>query len=119
MRNKKKRDTIFNSTPNQSILSTGKSFRTIQRYKKKSFEEQFKRLDFLFNKGIYTMKQASVILDIDRSNICRYVGKRKKNSSIYFVRFGICPITKTSGVGFYTINKDIFNNTLNSINNGK
>lgn len=112
-----KRDAIINSTP-QSIPFTGESFRTNQRYKKTSFNEQFKRLDSMFFQGCYTMKQASILTKIDRANICRYVSKRKKTNSIYLVKYGICPITKSSGVGFYTTNKELFHSLIQN-NNGK
>ncbi len=107
-----------NRTPQNSISSTGESFRTNQIYKNLSFNEQFKRLDFKFFQGCYTMKQVSILTKIDRANICRYISKRKKTNSIYLVKYGICPITKHSGVGFYTTNKELFHSLI-QINNGK
>lgn len=96
-------------TPFSNHCSTGESFTTKQRYKKQSWKDQFRKLDIEFNKGIYTMKTVSVKLDIDRANICRYISKRKKQNRIYLVHYGICPITKSGGVGFYTSNIDLFN----------
>lgn len=116
MKNQKKRGAIINNTP-QSIPLTGESFRINQRYKKTSFNEQFKRLDLMFFQGYYTMKQVSIQSNIDRANICRYISKRRRQNSIYLVKYGICPITKSSGVGFYTTNKELFH-SLTQTKNG-
>jgi hypothetical protein len=67
-------------------------------------EQQFKKW---FNSGIFTMKQVSVKTDIDRANLCRFVGKLKKTKSIYLVRKGVCPITKDIA-GFYTTNYNLY-----------
>ncbi len=67
-------------------------------------EQQFQKW---FNRGIFTMKQVSVKTDIDRANICRYVGKLKKTNSIYLVKKSICPITKDIA-GFYTTNYNLY-----------
>jgi hypothetical protein len=107
-----------NRTPKNSIPSNEESYRTNQRYKNLSFDEQFKRLDFNFSQGCFTMKQVSILTKIDRANICRYISKRRKTKSIYLVKYGICPITKHSGVGFYTTNKELFHSLIQN-NNGK
>jgi hypothetical protein len=107
-----------NRTPQNSISSTGESFRTNQIYKNLSFNEQFKRLDLFFFQGCYSIKQVSIQTNIDRSNICQYIEKRRKTNNIYFVKLGICPITKQTGVGFYTTNKELFH-ILIQTNNGK
>lgn len=117
MKNQNKRGND-NRTPQNSILSTGESFGTNQRYKNLSFNEQFNRLDLLFLQGFYTMKQASILSKIDRANICRYISKRRKTNNIYLVKYGICPITKHSKVGFYTTNKELFHSLIQT-NNGK
>lgn len=67
-------------------------------------EQQFQKW---FNRGIFTMKQVSVKTDIDRANICRFIGKMKRSNSIYLVRRGICPITKDIA-GFYTTNYNLY-----------
>lgn len=75
----------------------------------RSWNSQFKTLDAEFSKGLFTMKQMSVRTKIDRANICRYIAQRRKQNKIHLVKFGICPITKTGGVGFYTMNWEKFN----------
>jgi hypothetical protein len=107
-----------NRHPQNSISSTGESFGITQSYKKQFFNEQFKVLDFKFFQGCYTMKQVSVQTNIDRANICRYISKRKRQNKVYLVRFGICPITKTPGVGFYTTNLELFHSLI-QVQNGK
>ena len=67
-------------------------------------EQQFKKW---FNRGIFTMKQVSVKTEIDRANVCRFVGKMKRSNSVYLVRKGICPITKDIA-GFYTTNYNLY-----------
>ncbi|MBU3661477.1 MAG: hypothetical protein FGM14_16555 [Flavobacteriales bacterium] len=67
-------------------------------------EQQFKKW---FNCGIFTMKQVAVKTDIDRANVCRFIGKMKRSKSVYLVRKGICPITKDIA-GFYTTNYDLY-----------
>ena len=103
---KKNKGSNAKRTPSNCI--TGESLTTNQRYKKQSWDDQFKRLDIEFRKGVYTMKTVSLKLDIDRANICRYIGKRRKQNKIYLVKYGICPITKTGGVGFYTTNSELY-----------
>ena len=49
-------------------------------------EQQFQKL---FNRGIFTMKQVSVKTDVDRANVCRFVGKMKRSNNIYLVRKGL------------------------------
>ena len=103
MKEQKKERDLFPPL-NQSILS-------IQKY-----EKQIKCFDFLFSSGAFTMKQVSVKSNVDRANICRYVAKRKQNNTIYLVRFGICPITKHTGVGFYTTNKALYSSLTRGSN---
>lgn len=93
-------------TPVISRVNLSKS--TCQRYKKLAWKYQFRLLDIEFNKGFYTMKTVSIKLDIDRANICRYIGKRRKENKIYLVKFGKCPITGSNGVGFYTSNYELY-----------
>jgi len=105
-------------TPSQNHCSTGESGATTQRYKKQSWNEQFKRLDIEFSKGSFTMKTVSIKTSIDRANICRYISKRRKQNRIYLVKYGICPITKMAGVGFYTSNSELYY-SLNKLNDDK
>ncbi len=58
--------------------------------------------------GVFTMKQIAEKTKIDRSNVCYFIGKLRKTNSVYFVGFGICPITKNARVGFYTTNFDLY-----------
>jgi hypothetical protein len=87
---------------------TGESLTSKQRYKNIRFDVQELVLTNEFSKGIHTMKQVSVLTGIDRANICRFIAKRRKSNSIYLVRFGVCPITKCAGVGFYTTSYDLY-----------
>lgn len=112
-----KRD-VINNTPQSNYRSTGESPTTKQIYKNQSWNEQFYKLDIEFKKGAFTMKTVSVKTGIDRANICRYIAKRRKQNKIYLVKYGICPITKTGGVGFYTTNVEL-NNSLNTAKHGK
>ena len=93
-------------TPSQNRITGERS--TNQRYKNESWKRQFRKLDFEFSKGAFTMKTVSVKLDIDRANICRYVALRKKQNRIFLVKHDKCPITKSKGVGFYTTNYDLY-----------
>lgn len=82
-----------------------------------SKKTQEKRIADVFIGGIFTMKQASVKTEIDRSNICRFIAKWKKSNTIYKVRTGICPITKDRA-GFYTMNYNLYL-TQKGCSNGK
>jgi cell fate regulator YaaT (PSP1 superfamily) len=93
-------------TPSQNRI-TGESS-TNQRYNFQSWKKQYRKLDFEFSKGAFTMKTVSVKLNIDRANICRYIAKRRKENRIYLVKYGECPITKTKGVGFYTSDFNLY-----------
>lgn len=115
MKNQKKRGAIINNTP-QSNSSTGESCsRTKRRYKKQSLEDQFKATERAFFNGYFTMKTIAVQLGVDRANICRYVATLRRSNRIQLIKKGVCPITKSSGVGFYTTNPEYFisSNQLN------
>lgn len=62
-----------------------------------------------------TRLEVSKVTDIERANVCRYVGKLRKSNRIAVVRVGICPISKYSKVEFLTTNPDLYpkNNQLN------
>ncbi len=110
MKNQKKRGEE-NPTPQNSISSTGESFRINQRYKKQFIRDQFRETENAFFKGFFTMKTIAVQLNIDRANICRYVATLRKSNRIQLVKKGVCPITKSSSVGFYTTNPEYFVST--------
>jgi hypothetical protein len=123
MRDKKQKDAI--STPLSNHCITGESSTNLS-YKKLSILDQFRATEQEFFKGFFTMKTIAVILDIDRANVCRYVATLRKYNRIQFVKKGICPITKCSGVGFYTTNPVYFVKSnqlelfpLNTVNHGK
>jgi len=79
---------------------------------------QEQRLKYVFNSGIFTMKHVSVKTEIDRANICRFIANLRKSNSVYLVRKGICPITKSCGVGFYTANFALYL-SFKTVQNGK
>lgn len=106
------------SKPQSKKRITGERFTLDKDTKRQSFEQQFKRLDFAFSTGVYTMKAVSMKTGIDRANICRFVSKFKKEKRIFLVKFGICPITKAVGVGFYTTNYQLYL-SLKTLINGK
>lgn len=106
--NPNKKGANSTSKPQSKKRITGESFTLIKGTKRQSFEQQFRRLDFAFSTGVFTMKAVSVRTGIDRANICRFVSKYRKENRIYLVKFGICPITKAVGVGFYTTNYQLY-----------
>ena len=61
-----------------------------------------------FFRGIKTMRMVAKELDIDRSNICRYIAEWRKTESIFFVRKGQCKVSKRNGVGYYTTDRMLF-----------
>lgn len=105
MRGKNKGSNAMRTPSNHRI--TGESS-TKRRYNNLSINDQFKATEREFFKGFFTMKTIAIKLDIDRANICRYVATLRKSNRIQIVKKGICPITKTGGVGFYTTNPEYF-----------
>lgn len=77
-----------------------------QRYEKITIDDQLKLTKKEFSNGVFTMKMVAVKLGFDRANICRYVATLRKSNSIYFVKSGICEITKHRA-GFYTTNENL------------
>lgn len=61
-----------------------------------------------FFKRPKTMFEVSRETNVERANICRFVGDWKEANTIPVVRFGICPISKEGGVQFLTTNPDLF-----------
>jgi hypothetical protein len=109
---KKRKGSNAKRTPSQNRI-TGESS-TNQRYKKQSWERQYKRLDIAFLKGIFTMKTISIKTGIDRANICRYIANRRQQNKVFLVKKDVCPITKVKNVGFYTTDFDLYCQTKNS-----
>lgn len=72
--------------------------------KNNHFTTEMKRVFAAFYKKPKTMLMVANELEIERANICRHVGKLKKNKSIFIVKYGICPISKCGGVQFLTTN---------------
>ncbi|MFY0653083.1 MAG: hypothetical protein JXQ96_13665 [Cyclobacteriaceae bacterium] len=72
--------------------------------KGKTYLTQMKRAYKSFFEKPCTMKMVAVKENIDRANICRYVGKWRRYKSIYLVKIGRCPETGDPYVGFYSTN---------------
>jgi len=70
-----------------------------QRYEK--FQKQDEILYLAFSGRPKTMLQVSIQTGIYRSNICRWIAKMQRKSSIYLIKYGNCPISKYKA-GFYT-----------------
>lgn len=81
----------------------------------KKIEPQMKRVFEAFFNRPKTMLMVEVETGILRPNICRYVSKWKKASSIEIVSLGICPISKYGKVQHLTTNPKLFqsSNQLN------
>ena len=90
------------NTQRSKILLTG------NKSKDKHFQAQMERVFLALYKQPKTMLMVEVETGIMRSNITRYVAKWKKQDCIKIVRFGICPISKSTGVQFLTTNPELF-----------
>ena len=90
------------NTQRSNILFAG------NKGKDKHFEVQMKRVFAAFKRKPSTMLMVSIETGIMRSNITRYVAKWKKQDCIKIVKFGICPISKSTGVQFLTTNPELF-----------
>jgi hypothetical protein len=75
--------------------------------KSTDFQAQMKRVFLAFYRQPKTMLMVSIETGIYRANICRYVAKMNKQSSIRIERKSICPISKHRA-GFYTTNPELF-----------
>jgi hypothetical protein len=111
--NDKKKGLNSKSKPNSKKRITGESVTYKQRYKKLTIEQQFSATQKAFYSDVFTMKTVSIMLGIDRANICRYVATLKKGELIAKVKTDLCPITKHRA-GFYTTNPELMptNNQL-------
>lgn len=98
---------------NNNSDSLNNAFNGSGNGKDKKNTAQMKTVFKAFGAFPKTMKMVSVETGIDRANICRYVGKWKKNDRIQIINFGICPITKTGGVQFLTTDPKLFNHIQN------
>src|SRR5574344_398654 len=72
------------------------------------FQAQTRRAYKAFYSKPKTMLMVSIETGILRANLCRYVAKWKKQNTIEIIGFGICPISKSTGVQFLTTNPDLF-----------
>ena len=88
-------------TPNSSFT---------QQSKDNHFIAQFNKVYSGFYKQPQSMMMLSVKLDIDRSNICWYCRKFRKNDSIGIAKRSICTITKKV-VNYYTTNPELYQTT--------
>ncbi len=94
---------------NSANVSLGK-----RQSEDKQIKPQMKRVFEAFFTRPKTMLMVEVETGISRSNVCRYVGKWKKSSTIEIVSLGICPISRYSGVQHLTTNPNLFrSNQLN------
>ena len=89
-------------------LNSPKVFSHKGQSKDNHFETQMKRVFEAFKRKPSTMLMVSIETGILRANLCRYVAKWKKQNTIKIIGFGICPISKSTGVQFLTTNPDLF-----------
>ena len=89
---------------------------TIETRGKDTHYFQFQQTQAAFFSQPQTMKQVACTTGIDRSNICRYVASLRKESTIWLIRKGICPITRHPGVGFYSTNPKFVENQPQQLN---
>ena len=89
-------------------LNSPKVFSHKGQGKNTHFQAQMKRVFAALYRQPKTMLMVSIETGILRANICRYVAEWKKQDCIKIVRFGICPISKSTGVQFLTTNPDLF-----------
>lgn len=75
-------------------------------------DSQMKRVFESFYSQPKTMLMVEEETGIRRPNVCRYVAKWKKSSSIEIVKFGICPISRHSRVQYLTTNPALFPNPI-------
>ena len=71
---------------------------------------QFQQTQIAFFSQPVTMMQAAKSVGIDRANVCRYVATLRKEGAIWLIRKGICPVTRWTGVGFYSTNPEYAKN---------
>ena len=93
-----------------NILLTG------NKSKDKHYQTQMQVVFDALLKQPKTMLMVEVETGIMRSNITRYVAKWKKQDCIKIVRFGICPISKSTGVQFLTTNPELFKSIVEPSN---
>ena len=96
-----------------NILLTG------NKSKDKHYQTQMQVVFDALLKQPKTMLMVEVETGIMRSNITRYVAKWKKQDCIKIVRFGICPISKSTGVQFLTTNPELFKSIVEPSNTVK
>ena len=65
------------------------------------FRNQYKRSFDAFSKKPISMLMVAELTGIRRANICRYLDKWRRLNKVFFVKHGICEVSRTQA-GFYT-----------------
>lgn len=74
----------------------------------KNKEAQFRRVRTSFMERPKTMMEVEVQTGVMRSNITRYVATMRRRLQIQIHHYGICPVTRASGVQFLTTDENLF-----------
>jgi len=75
--------------------------------KDKPFEAQMKQVFAAFKRKPSTMLMVAIETGIFRANICRYVAKWRKSTSIHLLKQGFCEVSKCRA-GYYTTDTNLF-----------
>jgi hypothetical protein len=67
-------------------------------------KSQLLKVSEAYGKGPATMLMIARATGIERAGVCRYVATLRKADQIYFVRKGLCPITRHAA-NFLTTNE--------------
>ncbi|PJX21725.1 hypothetical protein CAP47_08845 [Psychroflexus sp. S27] len=102
------------STKNTNSLISFQHTNRKAKYKKKTaYKAQMRRVYAAFRERPKTMLQVSKETNVMRANICRYVAKWRKTDKIGIAKYGICPISKSDKVGYYSTDPNLFINIKN------
>lgn len=71
-------------------------------------EAQFRRVRTSFMERPKTMMEVEVQTGVMRTNITRYVATMRRRLQIQIHHYGICPVTRASGVQFLTTDPTLF-----------
>jgi hypothetical protein len=82
-----------------------------RQWKDKHFEVQMERVFAAFKRKPSTMLKVSIETGILQANICRYVAKWQKSSSIRLLKQGLCKASKHRA-GYYTTDTKLFTQPL-------
>jgi len=66
---------------------------------------QNKRSFDAFSEKPISMLMVAELTGIRRANICRYLGKWRELNKVFFVKYGICEVSKVLA-GYYTTDPD-------------